>query len=111
VDAPLAGLLHELRVEVPGVDRNAPAVRVGDEGAHLVAVGLGLGEVVVQRDVDLVLDRLVRRDLGYHDTVAVRVEHARDTGDHDVVVVDERNPDRGGHVPTLYLPRGVVLPP
>jgi hypothetical protein len=79
-------------------------VRVGDEGADLVPVGLGLGEVVVQGHVDGVLDGPVRRDLGDDDAVPVRVEHARDTGDDHVVVVDQRHPDRLGHGQNVIPP-------
>ena len=89
-------------MEVPGVDHDPAGAGVVDEDADLVVVGLGLGERVVQHDVDVVLDRLVGVDLGDHDPVAVLIEHVRQTDQHDVVVVDQRDRDRtvrrrGGH--------------
>ena len=40
------------------------------------------------------VDRLVGVDLGDDDPVAVGVEHVGDAGQHDVVVVDQRDGDR-----------------
>ena len=47
VDALAAGVVDQLRVEVPGVDRDVAGVRVADEDADLVVVGFWLCEGVV----------------------------------------------------------------
>ena len=73
-----------------------PRARVGDQHADLVVVRLGLGERVVQDDVDGVAQRLVGVDLGDDHAVAVAVEHVRQADQHHVVVVDQRHRDRVG---------------
>jgi hypothetical protein len=57
-------------------------------------VRLRLGERVVEDDVHLVHDALVRVDLGDDDAVAVSVEHLGNAHQHRVVVVDEGDGDR-----------------
>ncbi len=109
-----AGVLDEVGMEVPGVDDDAVGVRAVDEDLDLAAVGFGLGERVVERDVDGVVERLVGVDLGNEDTIAIRAQHAGDAGQHDVVVVDQSDQDRlgfGRHDPTINLPRGVLHQP
>src|SRR5215203_985846 len=73
-DALVQGALDEVGGEVPGVDDDASGVRVADEHRDLVVVGLGLGERVVEHDVDDVVDRAVGVELGDDDLVAVLVE-------------------------------------
>ena len=92
--APLASALSmSSSVEVPRVDHDATRVRVVDQHFDRLVIGLGLGERVVQRDVDVVDDWLVRVDLGDDDPILVLVEHVGEPGQHDLVVVDEREHD------------------
>ena len=86
--------VDQVGMEVPGVDDDPAGVRILDEHPDLVVVGLRLGERVVQHDVDVVLERCVEVDLDDDDPVRVPVEHVRQTDEHDLVVVDERNRDR-----------------
>ena len=71
-------------------------VRAGDQHTDLVVVRLGLGERVVQGDVDGVDERLVGVDLGDDDALAVAIEHVRQADQHHVVVVDQRDGDGPG---------------
>ena len=75
---------------------------VVDEHFDVVGVGLGLGERVVQGDVDVVGDRRVGIQLGDDDAVRVGVEEVGQPDDDDVVVVDER--DAQGRSPTVHGP-------
>ena len=74
-------------------------------------IGFGLSERVVERDVDDVLDGLVGIELGDEHPIAIRVEHVRHPGQHDVVVVDEGDEDRpmclGGRHAVTVTPLGV----
>jgi len=58
-------------------------------------VGLGLGEGVVQGDVDVGADRLVRVELDDADPAAVGGEHVRKPDQDHVVVVDQGRSHRG----------------
>ena len=100
----------ELRVEVPRVDDDTAGAGVGDEHLDVVVVGFGLGERVVEDDVDVVDDRLVGGDLGDDDAVAVAVEQMGEADHHDVVVVDERDGDRRQAI-DLKHPKGCTQPP
>ena len=64
------------------------------EHVQLCFVRFRLGEVVVQHDVDLILDRLVRVQLYDGDAVAVLIEHVCQSGEDDVVVIDQSSRDR-----------------
>ena len=57
-------------------------------------VGFGLGEGVVQHDVNLIGHGPVGVELGDHDPIAVRIEQVGQPDHDDVVVVDHRYPDR-----------------
>ena len=81
-------------MKVPRVDGYTAGVRAADEYLDVVVVGFGLGERVVQDDVDVVDNRLVGGQLGDDDAVAVAVEEMGETDHHNVVVVDERDADR-----------------
>jgi hypothetical protein len=105
------GRLHQLGVEVPGVDDDAARGRVRDEGRELVVVGLGLGERVVEHDVDAVGERRGGVDLGDGDAVAVLVEHVGEAREHDVVVVDEGDGDVAGRDGELRGGHGITIPP
>ncbi len=86
--------LDEPLVEVPCVD-DGPAHRgVADEVEHLLTVGLGLGEGVVQRDVDAPSDGHGGVELDDAHPVGIGVEHPRDPVDDDLVVVGEGDADR-----------------
>ena len=85
--------------------------RIAYQHPDLVVVGFGLGEGVVEDDVDGVAQGLVGVQLGDDDSVAVLVEQVRDA-QHDVVVVDEGDGDRAWpHSRTINLLRGVPQPP
>ena len=81
-------------MEVPGVDHDVAGVRVADEDGDVVMVGFGLGEGVVQHDVDLVGHGPVGVQLGDDDPIPVRVEQMGQPDHDDVVVVDQRHPYR-----------------
>jgi len=70
------------------------AVLAAHQHLDLLVIGLGLREGVVERDVDGVVERFVGVDLGHQDAVAEGVEHRRDAGEHDVVVVDQSDENR-----------------
>jgi hypothetical protein len=80
----------------------------------LVVVGFGLGERVIQDDVNGVIDSHRRVELRDNDPVAVAVEHVGHAHQHHVVVVHERHDDRpaGGlrHAPKI-TPLGVYFIP
>ena len=69
-------------------------MRVVDEDGDVLLVGFGLGEGVVQHDVDRIVHRLVGVQLGDDDPIPVRVEQMRKPDHDDVVVVDQRDPYR-----------------
>ena len=81
-------------MEAPGVDDDATGARIGDEDADLVVVGFGLGERVVQHDVDRVRDVHGGIEFGDDHAVPVPLEHACHAHDHHVVVIDECHGDR-----------------
>ena len=83
-------------MEVPGVHGDTAGVRVVDEHLDLVMVRLRLGERVVEHDIDVVLEGHVGVDLDDDDPIGVPIEHVRQTDEHDLVVVDERDRDRAG---------------
>ena len=81
-------------MKVPGVDHDSACARIGNQNGDLVVIRFRLGEGVVQHDVDGVLDRLIRVELGDKHAVAVLVEHIGHAHQHHVVVVHERHGDR-----------------
>ena len=85
-------------------------VRAADEHLDVVVVGFGLGERVVQDDVDVVDNRLVGGQLGDDDAVPVAVEEMGETDHHNVVVVDERDVDRRQAI-NRNTPKGVLTRP
>ena len=78
--------LDQRRAKVPGVNDHLAGPRVGDQHVDLVAVGLGLRECVVQRDVDVLIDRLVRVDFDDEHAVAIPLEHLGQAEQHNFVV-------------------------
>ena len=94
VDALPAGVLDQVGVEVPCVDRDSAGARVSDQHADLVMVGFRLRETVVQDDVNQVGNGDVGVELGDHYAVLVLLENVGDAHHHDVVVVDQRDGDR-----------------
>ena len=85
-------------------------------------IRLGLRKRVVQDDVDVVIDRLVGVEFDDTNPIAVRLEHARQGGKDNVVVVDQRHRQGAGtgnrRVPNVtslgvwqYPPRGGRLSP
>jgi hypothetical protein len=81
-------------VEVPGVNDHPAGARIGEQYVDVTVVGLGLAERVVKRDVYRGGQRFVGVDLDDRDPLPVGLEHAGQAGEYDVVVVDERDPDR-----------------
>jgi hypothetical protein len=69
-------------------------VRAVDEDVDVFTVGFWLGERVVEDDVDIVEDRLVRVELSDHDSVAIGVQQVGQPDDDHVVVVDKRHAHR-----------------
>jgi len=74
------------------------AVHAGVAATHQVveidAVTLHRRERVVEDHVDVADHGQARVELHDADAVAVGRQHRRDAGDHDLVVVDDRNPNR-----------------
>jgi len=82
----------------------------------LETVGLGLGERVVQDDIDPIRDRLIGIDLGDHQPVGVPIQKPGQSDHDDVVVIDQGDPDRSPrvvgrfrHVATIIVSRGVNI--
>ena len=101
-------------MEVPGVDHDVAGVRVVDEDGDVVMVGFGLGEGVVQHDVDRVGHGLVGVELGDDDPILVRIEQMGQPDHDDVVVVDQRHPYRRRlrlHAAERNHPSGCTQPP
>ena len=94
VGSVLPGAGDEIRMKVPGVHHDSTCAWIGHQLADLVVVRFGLGERVVQDDVDGVVDGHGGVDLGDDYAVVVFVEHFGDAHQHDVIVVDERYGDR-----------------
>jgi hypothetical protein len=110
------GTGNQIRMKIPGVHHHPTCVRTLHQHADFFVIGFGLGERVVQRNVDLILQWLVGIDFRHHDAVAVAIEHVGHAQHHHVVVVDQRDPDgsaiRGaGHKVDNNLLRGVPHPP
>ena len=106
--------VDEFRMEVPGVDHDMAGVRVVDEDGDVVMVGFGLGEGVVEHDVDVIGHGPVGVHLGDDDPIAVRVEQVGQPDHDDVVVVDKRHPNRHrltSHPPDRNHPSGCTQPP
>jgi hypothetical protein len=61
-------------MKVPRVDDNSARTRIRDQNGDLLVVRFGLGKRVVENDVDVVHDTLVRIDFHDDDTIAVSVE-------------------------------------
>ena len=81
-------------MEVPRVHDDVVGTGALDEDGDVAVIRLGLGERVVQGDVDVIAEGLVGVQLGDHDAVAVLVEEVGEADHHDVVVIDQRNEDR-----------------
>ena len=63
--------VDEVGVKVPRVHHNPVGARIGHQDADLFVVGFGLGERVVQDDVDGVFDVHRRVEFGDDDAVTV----------------------------------------
>ena len=104
-------------MKVPGVHHDSAGAGIVDQDADLVVVGLGLGEGVVQDDIDGVLHGLVGVQLGDDHPVPVGVQHLGHAEHDDVVVIDQRDRERrltgwwGTRTLTVTALWGVPRPP
>ena len=69
-DALLDRAVDQALLHVPGVDDHLAHPGVGDELGHARPAGLGLGEGVVERDVDVLLHRRPRVELDHLEDVS-----------------------------------------
>ena len=95
-------------MEVPRVDDDVTGARVVDEDGDVVVISLGLGEGVVQNDIDIIGDGLVGVELGDDDAFSVGIEQVGQPDHHDVVVVDERDAQRPGSSRSQHRPYSSV---
>ena len=115
MDSQSARVLDQVGVRVPGVDDYSSGAGVVEQDGDFVVVGFGLGEGVVQDDIDDVRDGFVGVQFGDADPVLVRVEHVGHAEHDNVVVVNQRDGDgraagRWEHNPDGKPPLGCAAP-